>query len=353
MEQENLTRGRSLVPRLAGATAVTVAMVLGGPVGVAAEGQASPEDLPLLPLAGETVVHAAGATALRLDFPIEVRFEDFFQLWEKLSIELHSGSVAFVGLDQLGRCTLVDQGVYGMCMGITGWQFPPGVRDDPERYFPGWGIVSAGPVDLFVVTDGEVTVTLRVAELDGRVEVDARGQVDATLVPAEDFPVTCPAGDCHYLGWGGVAHEIGPGPGYAAVIGQSRIPDEEPSGGTIFGGSVGSTPVQPCAYPSNHSAPDGSPDPDDHPTGCDLGVASEDQRNNTINLALSAAARTVYQATTAGHRPREGGPVYLGFIAGQFNPFEATHGAGWYRVDAVWLTQSYTCPATGCFAARE
>jgi hypothetical protein len=285
---------------------------------------------PSTTVAGTTVISADGIAQGSLSFP------EAATLTSKADIEVATddATFVFVGL-LLPECSTSD-GLREVCMEVQIFDieasgFSPSISTaDPQR-FP------AGETRVFVVSDGHVEVTLRFDDLDGTSRVEVSDPLDATF---ESLARSCPATDCHHLGYGGVTHDVGE-KGYVASMAYS-IRDGRPDGSPVT--APGSNSAVACVYPSS-SNPNASPQEGDHPTGCDMNPATSPEApiHAASNLQQFVVQGAQVYLTGWFHLLENllgpSGEVYAGFAAQQVNPADpvvedpATYGAYGVWVD--------------------
>lgn len=297
------------------------------PPGRAAE---SPVDYPVV--AGTTVIHAEGVTGITLWLPEEARL-----FADDLKIEVGEGTKSSwtgfrVDSEPRPWCDFCftnftsfypeheQQPDYATC---TGDDFSEvGCRYDP------------GPLELYIASDGSVTLTVRFRNLSGSTELTATAGVDGTVKP---LPVReCdPMPDCDSgFSYGGETHEIGLDgrPAVGWVVGFSR--DRRGPGDFSVNPGVGDFKV--CAYPSSLFAGSDSGDPADHPRGCD-------------EEALPAPQVTTGGAGKNDVNWRAHGKQYLGFSVWN----RALFGDALVGFWGMWLEAGMECPSKDFSACTQ
>lgn len=275
--------------------------------------------------AGTTIVHGQGVVGITMRLPEPIRlFEDDLTLVADASTKF-----AFLGLR-------TDE-VWGFC----DFCFPNFVEYYPEINAPRYAFCF-GPdeedvgctydqelLELYIVSDGPVTLTIRFANLTGTTVLTASAEVDGIL---ERLPVRgcSPLPDCSMgFSYGGRSRVIGLNgrPAMAAAVGYLFAPRLDPP--------LEDSAVNPnirgheaCAYPGFLSGQDRSPDPADHPRGCD-------QEGNP-NPMIFGGGELKGDVNWKAH-----GEQYLGFSVWS-KGFVKENVSGFW---GFWLESGMTCPS--------
>lgn len=198
--------------------------------------------------------------------------------------------------------------------------------NDPARDFDAAltdpPLVMKGMWDLYLFTDRTATLEITTAGLGGRASYVAAGrfagQAMATPGPCRLADCTTGMADQRY---GGASFDVGRA-GLVQALSYAQIKEDE------FAPNVGAQQsflLRTCAYPSS-IAPDASPEPADHPTGCDVtGGAPKDTAYGAVNeggSALPAKGRVIRGVSGS----QVSGRVYLGFRATSIGPGHARLG---------------------------
>jgi len=185
-------------------------------------------------------------------------------------------------------------------------------------------------LELYIVTDGAVTLTVRFRDFTGSTELTASGGVDGVL---EELPVTgcdqLPDGSCGVT-YGGRSRVIGLDgrPAFASVVGYLKA-RPGPGGVTANPGLHG---LEVCAYPGIFGGPSAPGDPDDHPRGCD--------EEADPNPALGGEGVGKGDAWAKAH-----GQQYLGFSVWKRRAFDQP----FFMVWGLWLEAGMSCPSRDYF----
>lgn len=154
-----------------------------------------------------------------------------------------------------------------------------------------------GSVEVYIVTDGPVEVSIRLPGFAGERQVQPDGQIRAVAKKLHERCVR----PCVEPGWGGEAHYLEHG--YAALFAAtSALPEIRDYIATAKANR------QLCIYPDRSFFPGASPDPRDHPTGCDQASTVNPvwQAGETAGIALGDRRfLATYDAS---------GLTYLGFV---------------------------------------
>ena len=186
-------------------------------------------------------------------------------------------------------------------------------------------------IDVYLLADGPATLHLTFEQLQGAAHIQATTPIDAHL---DYLPVRQCIADCASYGGGGMTRDVA-APGYAFAVGYSEAPNDgpEPRYSSVTLNSV----AEACAYPGL-GASTASPDPDDHPLGCDGTFDDASRYAGTLRVAGVATSMALISGGTAVHWPNlnPSGDVYLGFMAGERSPVSTTPGRwGGY---GIWIS---------------
>jgi hypothetical protein len=286
---------------------VVLALLVAGLAGpTTASGQAA-----LPEVAGSTRIVAQGTAGLALSLPAEVAHSR-----GHYQASISGGTFAYVWMVPESCPNLELQ---GSCLSFRGILMPQS-RVFPENKLVQFDTVPAGRLEVYVISDGTVTVDMSFDELDGSAAYVAEQPIDGRF---QALPRECPQliGDCTNLGYGGATQSVGASGGVAVSIAYAEA-------ATV----TGSISVQSCVSPGPR-APAGSADPADHPEGCPFGATGTGQ-----DYLVNYAVRTQSRATgflTVETNPRATGPVYAGYRAHHINPLFPDGGFAGY---GVWLT---------------
>lgn len=272
-------------------------------------------------VAGTTVIHGEGIVGITMLLPRPVKI-----FTNNLTIEAGPGTkYVWTGFRAHSEPdTSCDFCIRNSTRLFPGTPFLPSYSNCSDEQGNDVGCqFQARPLELYFVTDGAATLTLRVPELNGLVELTATADVDGFLEP---LPVTgcSPLPDCQQgYSYGGKSRTIGLGgrPALASVVGYTV--DSSGVNGVI---NPGLEDMEVCAYPGVSAPPGASPDPADHPTGCDDDLTPGPVTGGEGALRSDAWAET--------H-----GQQYLGF-----HIFERrTLAPATFRVWGRWLEAGMTC----------
>lgn len=248
---------------------------------------------------------------------------------EGVRITMTKGTYAFFGLNA-ARCHIPE---LDMCMDVHAYRIPEWrdgdsvvVRDPPT--------LRPGLYEIYIVSDGKVTIELDVENRPGRMSITPTGKIDAAL---QSLPRNCPMEPCDNVGFGGAMNVNGK-KGWVSSVAYTLVPGHIP--GTPAANWANSTGLVACVYPSA-VYPAASPDPDDHPQGCDL-VPGPDDPNSGVNFFGSAAdfgasGYAHYFGTAIAH-----GPIYAGYAATNYSPVVP---GGSYGAWGMWITKGVKCPS--------
>lgn len=317
-------------------TAILMVVTL---VSAAQASEATPIEYP--EIAGTTVIHGRGVTGVIVRVPKETSVGGHVGGFN-LQLSWSQGtSYAKVGF----RTQLPPTSCVSICYEAGMWALPGsgddsadagGIRD-VSRFVPGL-------LEVYVITDGEVTLTAGFEGLSGTVEVTATGDVDGIV---ERVPAKCsPVPSCANFAYGGIARQVGKEgrPGYGTIVAYADIPNRIPPTDLP---NQGSTSALACAYPSLQ-APNGSTDPADHPYGCDTLASNpmgEDSGGNTLAFFGNGAQGFTRVQYSQGSSQTQG-PAYLGFMVEAMSPLvpPAKYGAF-----AEWVNSGIECPSDDFF----
>lgn len=321
-----------------------------------------PGSAPLHPIAGEVTIEApAGLSGIRFALPEMPPPSEGVRLDNSLSTvdELYEGEFALVQMvlprytgafcDPESFCTFHYLEV------VPDWYAQEELPENNGLMIPHNSCTNDTPdgghipcplrtevLDVYIAADAPLSFTLRFPELDGTVAYTATDAVEGVY---EEVPtVECPGGDCDRFEVGYSVRTMGSEHTRAGVRGfayvraaYGRYRDDVPA--TV--NRTSNSGVMGCTYPSLF-VPDGSADPDDHPTGCDLHptVTEEGGIQDDPFTIDSYVFNTDNQAR--GNRPwwndiNGTDPVYFGFNARNHNLVPGFGGA--QNAWAVWLEQ--------------
>ena len=270
---------------------------------------------------GTMRITAKGTGGLALHLPVDVTHDD-----ANYAVSLTGGTFGYV---HIAPDECVGEELFGSCQSYYALLNPQ------SQVYPVYqhavnDTVRAGRLEIYVVTDGTVTLEMTFKELSGTAEYVADTPIDAHF---EALPRNCPEslGDCHFLGHGGATHSVGDRGlvgsfGYAEQAGEPIAPLVRPS-------ETGTISVASCVSPGPRE-PGGSSDPADHPEGCRFGAAAP-----ASSYMIDYVARTPPGASGFGSFEWDvgaSGEVYAGYRAHAFNPVfpDATY----YGAFGVWIT---------------
>ncbi len=199
-------------------------------------------------------------------------------------------------------------------------------------------------LELYIATDAPITFTMHIPELTGTASYQATGLVDGELLELPDLE--CPGSDCERWSYGGAVRSAGTDdrPGTVGGVAYARTSYAQVSGGTPAS-VIGTYAVNGCSYPS-FFVPSGSPNPADHPLGCDFTPTVSDTPGIQFDSRWITTTRT---GLTTGRAEalyfgsgNVNGEAYAGFHARNHHTvdgFEGAHGAY-----AYWITQGVFAP---------
>jgi hypothetical protein len=325
------------------ALGLLASLALGGSAATAV----GPAPLPVL--AEKTTITFTGTSAMRLLVPRDVRLDR-----ADVQVSFDGGGAAFLiagpldsascaaGFESQADLPRAQQWCTDVSVvAMQGWVSSPFVLMAPSQALP------QGRMDFHVVTDGVLTLTLRVPELVGSTSVQATGKIRGLL---RRTPVRCsgslPSQGCAQ-GIAGQQFVEVPG---NSIVGSASFaqrtnnlaPTDDPSPGTASTGA--------CIYP-NFYEPAKSSEPAAHPTGCDAdevgpAPATRSYLINAANPLLTALASLRADVQTT---PRAA--VYTGFIGHQVEAAAALgQGAGRFDGWSYWINREIEC-SSGDFAS--
>ena len=278
-------------------------------------------------VAGTTVIHGEGIVGITMMLPEPIKI-----FTSNLTIQAGQATkYVWTGFRSHSEAddALCDFCIRNSSRLFPGTPFPPvfGSCSDDQGNEVGCAF-EARPIELYFVTDGPATLTFRVPELSGSTELTATAQVDGHF---EELLVTgcSPLPDCSQgYAYGGKSRTIGLGgrPAMAGVTGY--LVDSGGVNGVI---NPGLEDMEVCAFPGNFAPPGASPDPVDHPTGCDDDLTPGPVDGGEFTLRSDGYSETHSQQ-------------YLGFKV--FN--RRTLAPATFRVWGRWLEAGMTC-ASGDF----
>lgn len=200
-------------------------------------------------------------------------------------------------------------------------------------------------LELYIVTDAPLTFTMHIPELTGTANYQATGLVDGEFLELPDLE--CPGGDCERWSYGGALRKAGTDdrPGKVGGVAYARTSYAQVHGG-IPASVIGTYHVNGCSYPS-FFVPSGSPDPEEHPLGCDVTPTISDTPGIQYDgrwIDVVRTGSTTYRGEALFFGSGNvNGDAYAGFHARNHHTvdgFEGAHGAY-----AHWITQ-------GIYASR-
>lgn len=255
-----------------------------------------------------------------------------------VSIARRGGTYAFVGLSQPDLCRAMAEPMLKVCMVVHAYDF--GALHDHPQWGDGFAydafafdppVLKKGRLDVYVVSDGDVTLTLNVKDLRGTTRVRATRPINAWMAR---LPRNCPRGPCDTAGYGGITHDVGAAgfvASYATAVRQVSVGPSRPSGHAPDPGTQFATS---CIYPRSGSAAV-SPDPDDHPTGCDLHPLGGDGNWPDHFASLTGSLSPLQTGGGRAHFDYAAkGRVYVGYIAGAVSTLAPVHD---YYAYGVWV----------------
>jgi hypothetical protein len=291
--------------------------------------EAAPRSAPLPSFAGTTVITARGNGGIVMSLPrtatLDTRNRD--PLDHAVTISRRGGSYAFVGLAEPDACRRYADPETRMCMAVHGYDLGqrPGVPDTWSRNVVTLDppVVGKGRIEVYVLTDGEVTLTIRFKGLTGTRRVRADRHVTGWM---HELPRTCPA-PCEDVAFGGATHDVGRAGFVAAIAVATRDVDSAPQpSGTQFAES--------CIYRGTDAA-GRSPEPESHPLGCDPVGGPLDSANTILNAPSSM--HPMNNASGGSYYDYGGtGRVYVGFrgaVARTTGAWQSLAGYG------VWVSE--------------
>lgn len=303
-----------------------IAAAIGATPPAAATAQARPE------LSGTTVVHAAGDGGVTVTVPAAatIRHDD-------VQVDLQGQEAAFVALVP-EDCSRVE-GAVPDALWCPEWYGLRLSADETHLHSPTFTTsnapnIPAGALDVYVLADGPVEVTITARGLSGSNTIAAMGTVRGSL---RRLPRQCPEGfaDCAHYGFGGDVGSVGD-IGLAAAYAWAEVPKEVWPGTDVADPGFKSA----IACMSSDVEAGGSSDPADHPEGCSLDVqdGSDDARSRIVNYASSSAvSRGVGYFVS---QPYNGsGDLYTGYRAHTYAAGSALGHSGGYGAWGVWLQQ--------------
>lgn len=253
--------------------------------------------------------------------------------------------VAFVGVvtDSCGDGGFFTDDPAELCMThtalLTSLQRTPvtGSQPDPSTIQPGL-------IDVYIIADGPAEITLHAADLDGAVEIEPTGLVQAII---EELPDQCdPVFGCTH-GRGGSVHEIGADGGFAVSISVGQAHEDEAVAVPGLGNVTSSVAARACVYPG-YFYPGAPTDPAEYPEGCDSRPRG-DEPNQDINR-LQAGAGYLAQTASFGVIERvhfapwfaAEGEVYLGHRTGYTDPLPSAESPGGHVAWGLWVQRGIT-----------
>lgn len=297
--------------------------------------------LPRPTLGSTTTVTAHRTAGLTAYLPADARLRgDVDHLVPSaISIARRGGTYAFVGLSQPDVCRAIGDPVLKTCMVVHAYDFGA-LHDHPqfgdEFAYAAFAfdppVLRKGRVDIYVVSDGDVTVTLRLNGVTGTRRLRANRPITAWM---QRLPQNCPAPSCNRAGYGGVTHDVG-SRGFVASFATAVREVGGPAAGSSQAPDPGTQFATSCIYPRSGGQPVSS-DPKDHPTGCDLHPLGYDADWTDHYSALSGSLSPL---GTGGGRARfdyaASGRVYVGYLGGAQSTLNSNHAHFGY---GVWVRE--------------
>jgi hypothetical protein len=248
---------------------------------VGAIAESGPAALPTA--AGVVRIHADGSSGVRLDSPIPFDF----QTGEEIRFLPEAGTgFAWVGFRADPAEDLCAPGTFCLSHDVT-W-----VGDD-YYIFPGYTL-PPGIIEIFVVSDGPLTVEIDFAGLVGTLDLTA----DHVASDVRRLDGACVEPACEPLRYGGQRHNVDDGLVVAIAFARTAVVPLTDSHHTL----------NVCVYPNPGMGLSSSSDPAAHPAGCDPpGLGDLDEaRYQTESTVLPRSFSIIWaqQAT---------GDTYVGF----------------------------------------
>lgn len=288
-------------------------------------------------VAGTTIITGRGIVGVTLMVPQATTLPD-----ENITVQTRGASFAFVGMAPNEAEYPLACADSELCIrrAVFFVSDVAAVNPDAATLKTGYDppVIGPGLTDVYIVSDGEVTLTARFADVSGELRVEATGEIDASF---ERLQPRCPVGDCRNLGYGGAARDVR-APGYAAALSYAVIPHDFAEVANIYVGNVfGSTSPAVCLYPHPHFAPGASPRPGDHSTGCDFVPDAQDPGDALLRdvIFIGSAACRCIGGITAMLSYQAQGQTYAGFAAEQVTAV----GEGRYGGYGLWVSRGVGC----------
>ena len=296
----------------------------------------SAEEAPVLPpAAGRTTIAWSGVKGITVELPTDVTVDS-----GDMTLRVGPGVFGFAAIrantydsrpDPFGcdfcapNQVLQSQGTLSNLAYATGCSPPCSYQ--------------AGPLEIYLVSDGEAEVVIDFEGLAGETSLRATGEVEGGLQPV---PVLrCDAqpftSDCSEYGRGHVVVDVGDDrPVLAMVQGWQRRNHMGSYGGAEIHQSRPGRAVA-CAYPGT-LWPNESPNPQSHPWGCDNGSPEDLFTSGGLAGFISS-------------NPKARGLQYLGFAARvghedlNVQRPGLTGYKGTYGATAWWIKRGIACPS--------
>jgi hypothetical protein len=244
-----------------------------------------------------TVITADGNAGLRLRIPSGE--------WGLRSTDLHlrveGGNYAFAVMSE-GSSSRCANPMMSMCVAYD-------VHRIESMNVTAGGATTARPLaaityDVYIVTDGRATLTLRFQDTDSTdaVSMVAEDEIAATF---ERLPRRCPTPSCDAMAYGGVTHQVS-APAYVSAISVARQQ-----------GRVGARSATACVRPGGWPNDTRSSDPADYPYGCE---APEGETQQFLLFLATSPVNLGGYTYTIHNNPSPHGPVYAGFQAASVDP---------------------------------
>lgn len=259
---------------------------------------------PSAALAGLTTLSGSGTVVTTLNVATAVEVDA-----GSLTLSLSPGATyGFVGFARQG-CEPTSQFPRDVCMQLQAYLFPELGRDlivlasQPIS-------LPAGRYNVYLVSDGSIEFSMRTDDAQGQSAITATNPARAWL---EELSPTCSSANCNSFVYGGRMRTVA-GPAFAAGI-------------SFASTSASATPLSSvsatsCVYPNKFDGvADSSPQPSDHPTGCDFHPSSNSTEgaSRTANFIVRSAG-LLTENVEIRTNPAADGDTYIGFAGRQNAP---------------------------------
>lgn len=319
---------------------VTVLICLAVALPAHADGEPSVVSGHDLTAAGDNIVHATGDAGLRLSVPTESPLTV-----DDIDVTLHTATYAFISLAK--PCDLpASPGRPGLCTFFDVYRVPE-LQPAWDTYVNGSRILPVGDYELYLLTDGSVTLRLRLRALGGSQEVTATGAVAGAL---ERLPTRCPefAEPCTNIAYGGATRTM-QGPGRVVAIGLARIPFWLPEPASLVA-NKGSTAVDACIYPDRFDQTPRSSNPEDYPQGCEMlgdgNAVTGEGIDRFIHVVTGGFDGTnALRGSIVINAVADGDAYYTGYVGRQVSAVPGGSVVGY----GIWISYGLDCGAAGCF----